>query len=109
MCETETVECSVAGHPRFDLVGDVEFYGEDVVLSVVLPLRTMKALLEGGENRSLKVHHSEVVHLLSQIYRNPKTSAVDKEAVKTLLKVTLESPNSTTPERNFIKSVLASA
>lgn len=90
-----------------NLVGDIDFLPDDrAVLHVVLPMKTVRALCSGGAKRYISLQHNEVMGLLARIFENPVTSKEYRVAVRSLLKIALESPNSSDPERQFIKSKL---
>ena len=92
----------------FCFEGNLEFINDQPLLSFMFPMAELKELLRGNENRFLAITHVEVVHLLVKIFTSADTSEPDRSAVEQLLRMVLESQNSSTEEKSFVENVLSS-
>jgi hypothetical protein len=77
---------STVGDVGFEFEGDFDFcLDRHPVLSILIPLDTLKSLVSAGPTRFLKITQSEVVGLLGLIARNPNTSEDNRAAAQSLL------------------------
>jgi hypothetical protein len=77
---------STVGDVSFEFEGDFDFcLDRHPVLSVLIPLDTLKSLVSAGPSRFLKITQSEVVGLLGLMTRNPNTSEDNRVAAEDLL------------------------
>jgi hypothetical protein len=79
---------STVGDASFEFEGDFDFcLDRHPVLSVLIPLDTLKSLVSAGPSRFLKITQSEVVTLLGLVVRNPNTSEDNRVAAENLLEL----------------------
>lgn len=91
--------------------GDIEFEiaPGQTLLSVVVPMATLRELIAGDPRGFLQIKQGTVAILLGQIIRNPETSSVNKAGAKSLLELLFSNPHATHLDRVFIDQAVKEA
>jgi hypothetical protein len=91
--------------------GDIEFEVAPgkALLSVVVPMDTLRDLIAGDPRGFLQIKQGTVAILLGQILRNPETSDVNKAGAQSLLELLFSNPYATDLDRYFIDDAVKAA
>jgi hypothetical protein len=71
---------------KFEFHADIDFtLDREPVLSLVVPMQTLKSLVAASPTQFLRITQGEIVALLGLIVRNPESSDINRSAAQELL------------------------